>query len=267
MAGVPASISEAGQVAETFFEQPILNSPYEIPTCHHDLDADGQPTNRPPLQGRRRSALITPVPKPRKRKQRSAKQAEMVFADAEGLSGAEQEYNPTPIINEILDYVDAWRRLPNPDTWQVTPATARLLQHWRHHRFESVRPFFCQVEAVETIIWLTEVAPKLGKRAEKACLRHPHFHRNFQGFMYAPEQASRLVHPRLDQRLRERPHVTVGHDNRAAAVRAEHTRGVVMRKHTYRLDQSSEEGHSAEHPSSVEHGGRTWALEPWEAWP
>ncbi len=49
----------------------------------------------------------------------------------------------------------------------MTPATARLLQHWRHHRFESVRPFFCQVEAVETIIWLTEVAPKLGRRAEK----------------------------------------------------------------------------------------------------
>jgi type III restriction enzyme len=154
-------------VAETFFEQPILNSPYESPTRHHDLDADGQPTNRPPLQGRRRSSLITPVPKPRKRKQRSPKQSEILFADAEGLSDAGQEYNPTPIINEIRDYVDAWRRLPNPNDWQVTPATARLLQHWRHHRFEAVRPFFCQVEAVETIIWLTEVAPKLGKRVEK----------------------------------------------------------------------------------------------------
>lgn len=30
--------------------------------------------------------------------------------------------------------------------------------HWRHHKFSSVRPFFCQVEAVETAIWLTEVA-------------------------------------------------------------------------------------------------------------
>jgi type III restriction enzyme len=150
-----------------FFEQSILNSPYEIPRRHHDLDAEGQPTNRPPLQGRRRSALITPVPKPRKRKQRSAKQSEILFADAEGLSDAEQEYNPTPIINEIRDYVDAWRRLPNPSDWQVEPATARLLEHWRHHRFESVRPFFCQVEAVETIIWLTEVAPKLGRRAQK----------------------------------------------------------------------------------------------------
>jgi len=27
--------------------------------------------------------------------------------------------------------VDQWRALPNPDQWQVTPETARLLQHWR----------------------------------------------------------------------------------------------------------------------------------------
>ncbi len=46
--------------------------------------------------------------------------------------------------------------------WRVAPETARLLQHWRHHAFSSFRPFFCQVEAVETAIWLTEVAPTLG---------------------------------------------------------------------------------------------------------
>ena len=53
-----------------------------------------------------------------------------------------------------------------PSQWQVTPETARLLQHWRHHKFSGLRPFFCQVEAVETAIWLTEVAPKspAGKR-------------------------------------------------------------------------------------------------------
>ena len=41
-----------------------------------------------------------------------------------------------------------------------------LLQHWRHHEFGGVRPFFCQIEAVETAIWFTEVAPHLvsGKR-------------------------------------------------------------------------------------------------------
>ena len=62
--------------------------------------------------------------------------------------------------------MDAWRSLPNPNQWQVTPETARLLQHWRHHKFSDIRPFFCQVEAVETAIWLTEVAPQSrnGKR-------------------------------------------------------------------------------------------------------
>ena len=64
--------------------------------------------------------------------------------------------------------VDQWRSLPNPNEWQVTPETARLLQHWRHHKFSGIRPFFCQVEAVETAIWLTEVAPQAGKAAS-AC--------------------------------------------------------------------------------------------------
>ena len=40
----------------------------------------------------------------------------------------------------------------------MTPETARLLQHWRHHQFDNLRPFFCQIEAVETAIWLAEVA-------------------------------------------------------------------------------------------------------------
>jgi type III restriction enzyme len=144
--------------ASPFFEQPILNSPYEEPTRYHALDPDGQPLNEPPRDGRRRSELITPVPKPRKKKQRADKnQGKLDLANDDGLSTEEQEYNPTPIINEIRTHVDEWRR-SNPSTWGVTPATARLLNHWRSHNFQGVRPFFCQVEAIETIIWLTEIA-------------------------------------------------------------------------------------------------------------
>ena len=83
-----------------------------------------------------------------------------MFDEGKGLSTEEQQYDPTSIINEVRGHVDAWRALPNPSQWQVTPETARLLQHWRHHKFSGVRPFFCQVEAVETAIWLTEVAPQ-----------------------------------------------------------------------------------------------------------
>jgi len=54
--------------------------------------------------------------------------------------------------------VTSWRELPNPANWGVTPATQRLLQHWRTYQFHGPKPFFCQVEAVETAIWLAEVA-------------------------------------------------------------------------------------------------------------
>ena len=63
--------------------------------------------------------------------------------------------------------MDRWRELPDPNAWGVTPETARLLTHWRSHRFGDIRPFFCQVEAVETAIWLTEVAPTLGKAGRR----------------------------------------------------------------------------------------------------
>ncbi len=149
----------------TFFDHPILNSPYSYPARHWELDEDGQPTN---LIGeaRRHSDLITPVPKPKKRRSKK-EQGELILGAGDGLSTNEQEYNPTPIINEIRNYVDAWRNLPNPEQWQVTPETARLLTHWRHHDFQGIRPFFCQVEAVETAIWLAEVAPKMGAKGAK----------------------------------------------------------------------------------------------------
>ena len=83
----------------------------------------------------------------------------MVFDEGAGVSTAKQQYDPTPIIDEARRRVDHWRAIGNPSSWGVTPETARLLQHWRHHEFTGVRPFFCQIEAAETAIWLTEVAP------------------------------------------------------------------------------------------------------------
>jgi type III restriction enzyme len=152
-------------MSETFFEKPILNSPYRYPGRHWELDADGQPTNRI-LETRRKSRLITPVPKPKKRR-KSSIQTSIAFDAGDDLSSQEQEYNPTPIINELRTYVETWRNLRNPDQWLVTPETVRLLRHWRSDSFQGVRPFFCQIEAVETAIWLTEVAPKMGVRYGK----------------------------------------------------------------------------------------------------
>ena len=145
----------------SFFEHPILNGPYGYPARHWELDKDGQPTHRV-IENRRRAEFITPVPKPKKRRA-GADQAEIVFNEGAGLSTAAQQYDPNPIINLLRNKVDLWREIKNPNDWQVTPETARLLQHWRHHKFNKIRPFFCQVEAAETAIWLTEVAPQAGK--------------------------------------------------------------------------------------------------------
>jgi type III restriction enzyme len=151
-------------MSNPFFEHPILNSPYACPVRHWELDAQGQPTQRI-IESRRRAEFITPIPKPRKRKTPTA-QAEIVFDEGKGLSTKEQQYDPTSMINELRQQVDQWRALPSLSQWQVTPETARLLEHWRRHKFAGVRPFFCQVEAAEAAIWLMEVAPqsKSGKR-------------------------------------------------------------------------------------------------------
>ncbi len=146
----------------SFFDQPILNSPYVYPSRHWELDSQGQPTQKI-LETRRRAEFITPIPKPKKRKG-AGDQAALLFDEGKGLTTAGQQYEHTAfIINAVRQQVDQWRRLPNPNDWHVTPETARLLQHWRHHNYSSIRPFFCQVEAVETAIWLTEVAPNAGK--------------------------------------------------------------------------------------------------------
>jgi type III restriction enzyme len=146
-------------MSNLFFERPILNSPYERPTRHWELDSQGQPTQNIG-DFRRKAEFITPIPKPKKQKSKAADATlSLVYDDGLGLSNASQQYDPTAIINEVRSLVDQWRTLPQ-NLWQVTPETARLLLHWRSYDFSGVRPFFCQVEAAETAIWLTEVAPQ-----------------------------------------------------------------------------------------------------------
>jgi len=143
-----------------FFEKPILNSPYGYPSRHWELDREGQPTHRI-IQQRRPAEFLTPIPQAKKRK---AVQQTLTLYDDRGISTDDQQYSLSLFINSVREKVNAWRQLPNPQDWKVTPTTARLLQHWRQYDFQGIRPFFCQIEAVETAIWLAEVAPKLKPR-------------------------------------------------------------------------------------------------------
>lgn len=146
-------------MSSAFFESPILNSPYEEPRCHWELDTNGQPTTKI-ISRRRPSALVSPIPKPRKIRGKELIQPDLLN-DEQG-----QEYNPTEVINGVRSAVESWRSLPESQ-WQVTPSTARLLRHWRSHPFSNQKPFFCQVEAIETVIWLTEVAPRSSSQGRR----------------------------------------------------------------------------------------------------
>jgi type III restriction enzyme len=131
-------------MTDPFFDHPILNSPYEYPKRHWELDDQGQPTQQI-IEQRRRAQFITPIPKPKKRKG-SAAQQQIVFDEGKGLSSEKQQYDITATINRVRQEVDAWRNLPTPA--QVTPETARLSQHWRHHKFNDIRPCSYEVEAI-----------------------------------------------------------------------------------------------------------------------
>ena len=149
-------------MSDQFFKKPVLNSPYEYPSKHWELE-NGQPTQKVE-NSRRLVEFITPIPKPKRQKDKKATE---LFDGTLGIGDGVQKYDPIPIINEIRSHVDSWRKLRSPNAWSVTPETARLLQHWRHHDFNKTRPFFCQIEAVEVAIWLIEVAPKSGKKGKK----------------------------------------------------------------------------------------------------
>ncbi len=60
-------------------------------------------------------------------------------------------------VNEIRGRVDAWRAAGYPG---ATAISRRLLEHW-YDRTARVHPFyFCQLEAVETLIWWVEGSPE-----------------------------------------------------------------------------------------------------------
>lgn len=131
------------------FDKPLLNSRYEYPSRHWELDLAGHPTDTV-INARRSSALWTALPVASAKSASSQKSLEL-----EGeLSTETTAYNPSPIINDLRQELATWRSLPNASQWKVTPITQRLLEHWRaiqRDDTQTIRPFFCQLEAVEAV--------------------------------------------------------------------------------------------------------------------
>src|SRR5436190_24079457 len=109
-------------MSNPFFDRPIVNSPYEYPRQHWELDETGQPTGHL-LDRRRRAELMTPTPKPKKR--RGSRQEELDLDEGKDLATRKQSYDLTSIINEVRWQVDTCRNQPGSQ-WEVTRKTARL---------------------------------------------------------------------------------------------------------------------------------------------
>ena len=78
-------------MSNEFFAQPILNSPYDYPARHWDLDTHGQPTQRI-IEARRTAKFVSPIPKPRKRTAKAVQQSL-------GLADPDDD-EPSPVLPE-----------------------------------------------------------------------------------------------------------------------------------------------------------------------
>ena len=130
-------------------DNPILNSPYVQPDRYYEIGLKG-PTGEI-REGRRPSESFIPIAITKKGK--DAEQAEFDF-DA---TGERRERNN--LINDLRRDVAKWRS--GGDYPGVTPISRKLLQHWADDKREN-RVLFCQREAAETAIFLTEVAGRRG---------------------------------------------------------------------------------------------------------
>ncbi|MBF6604366.1 MAG: DEAD/DEAH box helicase family protein [Chloroflexi bacterium] len=127
-------------------EHPVINSPYHEPVRHFATSRDGEISGE--IEPRRRlSEFFVPVAKPRK----ASPQLAIQF-------GAGVRQQPNEIVNEIRQSVARWRVQGYPHT---TALTRELLAHWQAED-RTRRLFFCQIEAAETAIFLTEAAEKIG---------------------------------------------------------------------------------------------------------
>ncbi len=133
---------------DTDNSNPILNSPYEEPIFHYATSADGSLNYQDIREGRRIFCPEIAVVPERVEGQQNAFD----------VNDFEEEYG-MHLINLIRKEITAWRNEKHP---LVTKVTSDLLRYWflNPDRHETKKLFFAQQEAIETAVWLNEVAEK-----------------------------------------------------------------------------------------------------------
>lgn len=135
-------------MADVVIENPVLNSSFEEPKRHFRFTEDGITDEI--VEERRISQYFVPIPRAKK------KSAKQLSFETEWTADRVEENKE---INRIRERVAIWRK---GGYVGITKTTARLLEYWKREDRER-RLFFCQIEALETAIWITEVAPRYGE--------------------------------------------------------------------------------------------------------
>jgi len=135
-------------VKQVVIENPVINSPFGEPERHFRFDDDGITDEI--VEERRQSAYFVPIAQPRKKGK--AKQLAL------SADWTRDRIEPNKMVNAIRRKVNLWREGRYTD--DVTRVTARLLEHWQAPD-RARRLFFCQIEALETLIYITEVAARV----------------------------------------------------------------------------------------------------------
>ena len=133
-------------MADVVIDNPVLNSLYAAPARHFKFDSDGI-TNEV-VEGRRRSEFFVPVPQTRKRG------TQLEFEN----TWTSERLKPNDLVNQVRGLVDLWRTRKYP---HVSPITRQLLEYWSDPSRDNPI-MFCQREAAETAIYLTEASRKDG---------------------------------------------------------------------------------------------------------
>jgi len=134
-------------MSQVVIDNPILNSPFAEPTRHFRFSDEGI-TNEIE-DGRRTSSYFVPIAKPKK------KGSSQLHFDTEWT---QERIEENKLVNDIRRRVTLWRK---GGYVGVTPTTARLIAYWTDPNRDK-KLFFCQNEALETAIYIAEVAKKYG---------------------------------------------------------------------------------------------------------
>ncbi len=133
-------------MAKLLEKNPILNSPYDEPSQYYGTDLDGRLDYEDVQKGRRPFIpIVAPIPI-------SQKQQTSLL----GISDLALQYQDH-VVNLLRREVGKWRKNNYPETTRVTK---ELLAYWFLNPQRINRLFFAQREAIETTIWLNEIADR-----------------------------------------------------------------------------------------------------------